>query len=272
MPQLTSGRRIGRRLTALTGALLLAATGAVALAAPAQADAHVQISAPSGPLPVGEPFTATVTIPNDALEWRDLSIQAFVSVAGAGATIVDAHALSPIWACELPAGTANCWNLMAAGTPVTIEVTILPATAGEVTTTVTAPNDPGTVTYSDSATTVIGQPAFPFTGFFSPIAATPAVNQVNAGRSIPVKFSLGGDRGLGILAGGSPSSVQTACDGGAVQPIETTTTSNSGLTYDAATDTYTYVWKTDKAWAGSCRTLNVALSDGTVHTASFRFK
>jgi hypothetical protein len=34
-----------------------------------------------------------------------------------------------------------------------------------------------------------------FQGFFSPVANIPAFNIVNAGRSVPVKFSLGGNRG-----------------------------------------------------------------------------
>jgi hypothetical protein len=33
----------------------------------------------------------------------------------------------------------------------------------------------------------------------------PVVNVTNAGRSIPVKFGLGGDRGLNIFASGSRS-------------------------------------------------------------------
>ena len=30
-----------------------------------------------------------------------------------------------------------------------------------------------------------------------------------------------------------------------------------------------YVWKTDKAWAGTCRQLDVKLNDGTTHSAKF---
>jgi hypothetical protein len=33
-----------------------------------------------------------------------------------------------------------------------------------------------------------------------------------------------------------------------------------------------HVWKTSKAWSGSCRELTVALIDGTSHTARFRLK
>ena len=35
---------------------------------------------------------------------------------------------------------------------------------------------------------------------------------------------------------------------------------------------YVYVWKTDKAWSGTCRQLVVKLSDNTEHRANFRFK
>jgi hypothetical protein len=31
-------------------------------------------------------------------------------------------------------------------------------------------------------------------------------------------------------------------------------------------------WKTDKAFKGQCRSLDVLLADGTVHTATFRFQ
>jgi hypothetical protein len=54
--------------------------------------------------------------------------------------------------------------------------------------------------------------------------------------------------------------------------VETVTSGDSALTYDAATDTYTYVWKTQKSWAGTCRDFVLTLSDGSVHTASFEFK
>ena len=43
------------------------------------------------------------------------------------------------------------------------------------------------------------------------------------------------------------------------------------MNYDAATDQYNYVWKTDKSWAGTCRQLVLKLGDGTVKTALFTF-
>lgn len=101
----------------------------------------------------------------------------------------------------------------------------------------------------------------------------PVVNSVKAGQAIPVKFSLDGDYGLGIIASGFPVSYTIPCDGSApVSPIEETTTSPSGLSYNPATGQYTYVWKTEKGWAGSCRQFKLRLTDGTDHYANFRFK
>ena len=44
----------------------------------------------------------------------------------------------------------------------------------------------------------------PFTGFLQPVDNPPTVNTVKAGSAVPIKFSLGGNRGLAILAPGSP--------------------------------------------------------------------
>jgi hypothetical protein len=111
---------------------------------------------------------------------------------------------------------------------------------------------------------------WPFTGFFRPIDNPPALNSQNAGSAVAVKFSLGGDRGLAILAAGYPASVKVDCTTGAVLgPVESTS-SAAGLTF--ADGQYSYVWKTDKSWAGTCRELRVLLVDGTLHTARFKFK
>jgi len=115
---------------------------------------------------------------------------------------------------------------------------------------------------------------YQFSGFFSPVANPPTVNVVNAGSAVPVKFSLGGNQGLDIVAAGYPQSQAINCDTSSPQSdlAATVTAGSSSLSYDASTDRYTYVWKTDKAWAGSCRLLIVKLKDGTQHVAYFRFK
>jgi hypothetical protein len=118
------------------------------------------------------------------------------------------------------------------------------------------------------------QVIYNFTGFFSPVNNLPTLNQVKAGQAIPVKFSLGGNQGLNILASGSPSSQTITCGSGlAIDDIEVTVTAGgSSLSYDVATNTYSYVWKTNKAWANTCRQLIVTLADGTQHSAHFKFK
>src|SRR6184192_4365956 len=52
---------------------------------------------------------------------------------------------------------------------------------------------------------------------------------------------------------------------------ETVPASSSSLSYDASANRYVYVWKTDKAWSGTCRKLIVRLNDGTDHVANFKF-
>ena len=118
------------------------------------------------------------------------------------------------------------------------------------------------------------QVQYPMAGFVAPIANPPAFNPVNANQSVPVKFSLGGDRGLSILADGSPASQAINCT--TLDPIgplvPTQTAGGSGLAYDAGSDTYTYNWKTERSWRDSCRQLIVTLDDTSEHLAYFRFR
>ena len=115
---------------------------------------------------------------------------------------------------------------------------------------------------------------FSVSPFSPPVDDLPVLNDIKAGRAVPVKFSLGGDQGLAIFAPGYPKSQQVPCNSTApVDGIEETVTAGgSSLTYDAASDLYSYVWKTDKSWAGSCRQLVLGLVDGTSRRASFMFR
>ncbi len=131
--------------------------------------------------------------------------------------------------------------------------------------------DGGGLTAVDSATVNV---IFNFNGFFQPVDNLPTLNTVKAGQAIPIEFSLNGDQGLNIFASGYPQSTMMVCDTSEPQDaIEVTVTAGgSSLSYDPTTDTYTYVWKTDKGWAGTCRQLVVKLVDGTYHYANFKFK
>lgn len=111
-----------------------------------------------------------------------------------------------------------------------------------------------------------------WTGFFQPVDNALTYNRVKAGSAIPIKFSLGCDQGLEILESGYPKSGQVACNTASTGGIESTVTAGgSGLSYDPVANQYIYVWKTDKAWASTCRVLNVKLADGTSHYAYFTF-
>jgi tripartite motif-containing protein 71 len=139
------------------------------------------------------------------------------------------------------------------------------------TTTVNATASDGSNTSSCSFTVSV---LYNFTGFFQPVSNLPVVNVVNAGRAIPVKFSLSGNKGLNIFAPGFPASGPVACNSSdpAATVQETVTAGGSSLSYDASSDQYVYVWKTDPSWAGTCRQLVVQLNDGSVYRANFRFK
>ena len=103
-------------------------------------------------------------------------------------------------------------------------------------------------------------------------SSLPIINSAKAGSTIPVKFSLGGDRGLAIFATGYPKATKIPCiTGEPVDTVEEVVTSASGLIYDPLTDRYVYNWKTPKSYAGSCYRLDVRFTDGSTFTASFVF-
>ena len=114
----------------------------------------------------------------------------------------------------------------------------------------------------------------PFTGFFSPVDSLPTLNTVNAGSSIPVKFSLGGNRGPGDLRAGLPAGLEDHVRVGRCrwtrsrrrrrQPAASSTTRRR-------TSTSTR-WKTPKNYAGLCYRLDLKMIDGSAFSANFKFK
>ncbi|HMC69580.1 MAG TPA: PxKF domain-containing protein, partial [Mycobacteriales bacterium] len=140
---------------------------------------------------------------------------------------------------------------------------------GTTTVTATATDTSGNVTTRTFTVTVL----YDFTGFFSPVANPPTVNAVNAGRAIPVKFSLSGNKGLNIFAADSPFSTPYTCGNvSTVDVSQTVDATANSINYDASSDQYNFVWKTDSSWVGQCRTLSVVLNDGSTHTALFKFR
>jgi probable HAF family extracellular repeat protein len=143
---------------------------------------------------------------------------------------------------------------------------------------VTTSNDVNTGSICGSVTSlspfVLAELRYHFTGFFQPVdnpGPTNVVNIAKAGSAIPIKFSLGGDFGLDILQGGSPSSAPFTCGSAPADAIEeTVAASGSGLQYED--NQYVYVWKTEGGWKGSCRRFTLTLRDGQSFVALFKFK
>jgi hypothetical protein len=141
------------------------------------------------------------------------------------------------------------------------------ATIGTRTLTASATDNVG---HAGSATCVVNV-IFDFKGFNNPLANVPSFNKASAGGIISVSFSLGGAQGLGIFASGYPASAPIACGSSVALTAGTPTVGAApALVYGGGR--YIYSWKTDKAWAGTCRQLIVKLTDGTSHWADFRFK
>jgi hypothetical protein len=152
-------------------------------------------------------------------------------------------------------------------------------------------------TKKDVSITVTGSTiTYPFSGFFRPVDNS-AVNVVNAGSTIPLKFAVGGNLGQDILQPNSPISMGVPCgadlQGGTlsdrlarlkphhgsrpehgagasnvVNGSSIASSTNGSLQYDGAQ--YTYLWKTSSDWTG-CRQFVMTLKDGTEHVAIFSF-
>ena len=160
------------------------------------------------------------------------------------------------------AATGGCVGNVPSGSPID-------STAGNKTFTVNAKDALG-----HTSSKSVSYQVWPFTGFLSPVDNPPTVNVSKAGSGIPVKFSLGGNRGLNFLATGYPASQKVDCASSAPQDTieQTVTAGSSSLAFDATTNTYTYVWKTDSSWAGTCRDLTLKFANGDTRTARFKFK
>lgn len=130
--------------------------------------------------------------------------------------------------------------------------------------------DPGGLSAVDEAVVNV---IYNFNGFFSPVENLPAFNIVNSGQSVPVKFSLGGFKGMDIFAAANPMYEMVACSTGVLDNsvAPALNPGGSSLSYDPTTDQYNFVWKTQKAWKGTCMQLVILLNDGTTHRLNFNF-
>ena len=111
--------------------------------------------------------------------------------------------------------------------------------------------------------------AYDFGGFLNP-ASSSGVTSLKAGQTLPVRFSLNGNRGLAVLYG-DPAFQRTDCSSGAAIGSPITAVASEPFSYSPATDTYKFAWKTQKAWANWCGTLTLVFADGTSEELDVRF-
>jgi len=108
-------------------------------------------------------------------------------------------------------------------------------------------------------------------GGFTPPSNSAGVTQIKAGASHPLKFSLDGDQGMAVL-GGDLLFQRHACPTGSAIGSPIVAARSEPFSYDPVTDTYKFVWKTQKAWVGWCGTLAVPLADGQAYSLEVAFK
>lgn len=247
---------------------------AALLDGPTSATVHVLATDPGG---LSATSPATIGITNEAPAVDPPSVAPEPSTEG------EAAVASATFGDPAPADTFSCTvsygdgSLAVAGSIVGATCTgpsHAYAALGTYTVTVSVTDDDGgTGSATTSHEVVFNEVVFDFGGFNGPVDNPPLLNSMNSGAAVPIMFTLGGDKGLAILEPGYPTSLEVTCD--AADPVDTVevtvTGGQSGLSYDPSTDQYTYVWKTKRSWAGTCRLFTLRLVDGTSHQALFLF-
>jgi hypothetical protein len=120
-------------------------------------------------------------------------------------------------------------------------------------------------------------------GFLAPAAhAYGTLRTVDAGDTVPLRFSAPELSGTDVLAADNPYSRLVDCETLRTVdtsqefitprpiPVPTEAPGNSGLNRNSAGQ-YHYNWLTEAEWAGTCREVVVTREDGIQHRAFFRF-
>jgi hypothetical protein len=121
--------------------------------------------------------------------------------------------------------------------------------------------------------------SYNFVGFNSPVKNPPAINIVQAGRTVPLKWQLvagGGGYISDLMAVTSIAYEQVSCqdyNNTMENPVEVTETSGiSGLHYDSIENQYIYNWKSDITMTGKCYMFTLTLYKSDKHRAIFKMK
>ena len=177
-----------------------------------------------------------------------------------GAQYVLGQSVTAAYSCDdgSGSGVTNCAGTVPNGAPLGT------AAIGTKQFTVMATDSAG----NSASRTVSYAVVWPVTAFLNPIADPPVLNTMKAGGIVPVRFSLGGDRGMNVLAG-PPQVQQVTCPSGTTRAVDELLNAKAApLSYKKGR--YTYAWATAKTWAGSCRQLTVTFADGQQRTAVFK--
>ena len=278
----THGPEVGGTTVTITGSHLTGATGVLFGTTPATGVTVVNDTTITAIAPAHEDGTVDVTVTTGAgtsataaadrytYDEPAPAITGLTPASGtlAGGTTVTITGTDFLGAIAVAFGATPATSFTVDSDTQITAVAPASASVGPVDVTVTTAAGTSTIGTADRYTYT-----YPFTGFLAPVQNVPVLNQVHAGQAIPIKFSLGADYGLGIIPAGFPTATQVNCATGA--PVNTGTLTDtaggSGLQYDPATNTYTYVWKTQKAWAGTCQVFTLGLNDTSSHTADFEF-
>jgi|CXWL01.1.fsa_nt_gi hypothetical protein len=116
-------------------------------------------------------------------------------------------------------------------------------------------------------------PAYTFDGFYAPVDNLPALNSSKAGPAIPLKWRVTDDDDNPVtdLSNVQVTVSSLTCPAGITpDAIEEQSSGKSGL-QNLGDGYYQWNWKTSKAYASSCKTLNLDLGDGVQHKANFQF-
>jgi hypothetical protein len=128
----------------------------------------------------------------------------------------------------------------------------------------------GTITNDDSLN-------YNFEGFFAPVDNPALVNTAKAGSAVPVKWRLTSEDGAVVsdpnsFVGLFSYQVNCGSTDGLEAPVETLAPGGSDLQYKG-NGNWQFNWKTLSSYPrGSCRVMELRLSDGTSHYANFKFK
>lgn len=133
-----------------------------------------------------------------------------------------------------------------------------------------------TDTAGNTATASKGyQVLYGFSGFAAPVDAAPTVNTAKAGQTIPLQWTLTDATGTPVpdLTTATITARTTNCSSTAsTDPVESYTTAGTSGLQNLGGGTYQLNWKSLKSDAGTCKTLQLDLGEGTPRTALFQFR